>query len=159
MKLSAIKTYLQAVAQLLVSLILLIVVIVDLILEYTRLLLMRCMMCLDTPPSLLKIALLRIDSTEDKTVNSCECYKDRERAIQQILSRWDKKSYYVIAKDRRAFEATEWGQQAMRNNPDRHLYAVLSPTRQENLARIGNVLREMDSVTFSRVLRNAEKVR
>jgi len=157
MKQSAIKTYFQVVAQLLVSLTLLVVVIVALVLEYTKLLLMRCMVCLDTPLSLLKIALLRIDSAEDKTVDSCECYKDREHAIQQVLSLWDKKSYYVIAKDRRTFEATEWGQQAIRNSLDRHLYVVLIPTRQENLARIGNVLREMDDAAFRKVLQNVRK--
>lgn len=82
---------------------------------------------------------------------------DREAAIRQVLSCWSEKSNYTVAKDRRTFEATKWGQRAVRSNPDRHLYAVLRPNRGENLARIGNVLREIDTTTFNRVLRNSEK--
>jgi hypothetical protein len=84
---------------------------------------------------------------------------ERECAVQRILSMWGKKSNWTVAKDRRAFEATKWGQQVIRSNPDRHLYAVLCPTRQENLTRIANVLRAMDAEAFNRVLRNAEKMR
>ncbi len=95
-------------------------------------------------------------SPQSKT-NDCIYQADREAAIRQVLNCWSEKSNYTVAKDRRVFEATKWGQRAVRNNPDRHLYAVLRPTRQENLTRIGNVLREMDAVTFNRVLRNSEK--
>ncbi|MDD5064289.1 MAG: hypothetical protein PHQ35_05970 [Phycisphaerae bacterium] len=84
---------------------------------------------------------------------------ERECAVQQILSMWEKKSNWTVANDRRRFEATEWGQQVARDNPDRHLYAVLYPTRKENLARIANVLRAMDAEAFARVMRNAEKIR
>ncbi len=87
------------------------------------------------------------------------CQTDREQAIEQILSCWAKKSNWTVANDRRVFEATTWGQQTVKNNPDRHLYAVLRPTRKENLERIGNVLQAMDAETFARAMRNAEKVR
>lgn len=90
---------------------------------------------------------------------SYPCKIDRERVIQQILSGWDKKRNWTIANDRRVFEATKWGQRAIRNNPNRHLYAVLRPNREENLGRIANVLREMDDKAFARVTRNAENWR
>jgi hypothetical protein len=84
---------------------------------------------------------------------------ERECAVQQIWSMWGKKSNWTVAKDQRAFEATKWGQQVIRSNPDRHLYAVLCPTRKENLDRIANILRVMDAEAFAMVMRNAEKMR
>jgi hypothetical protein len=84
---------------------------------------------------------------------------EREDSVRQILSMWEKKSNWTVANDRRTFEATKWGQQVIRNNPDRHLYAVLCPTRKENLDRIGNVLRAMDTEAFNRALQDAEKMR
>ncbi|MFZ0035632.1 MAG: hypothetical protein WAK60_11680 [Sedimentisphaerales bacterium] len=83
---------------------------------------------------------------------------ERKYTVQQILSLWEKKSNRTVANDRRVFEATKWGQQVIRSNPDRHLYAVLYPTRQENLTRIGNVLRAMDAEAFGKVTRNAKKM-
>jgi hypothetical protein len=84
---------------------------------------------------------------------------ERECSVQQILSMWEKKNNWTVANDRRTFEATKWGQQVVKNNPDRHLYAVLRPTRKENLDRIANVLRAMDAEAFNRVLQDAEKMR
>jgi hypothetical protein len=84
---------------------------------------------------------------------------ERECSVQQILRIWDKKSNWTVANDRRVFEATKWGLQVVRNNPDRHLYAVLCPTRKENLDRIANVLRAMDAEAFARVTWNADKIR
>jgi hypothetical protein len=118
-----------------------------LITAYVERLLMKSMACLKKPSPWL-IA-----------VNQYNCQADREQVIRYILSAWDKKSDHIIAKDRRTFESTEWGQRAIQNSPDRHLYAVLRPTRKENLERIGNVLREIDSTKLHKVLRNAEKMR
>jgi hypothetical protein len=83
----------------------------------------------------------------------------REDSVQQLLSMWEKKTNWTVANDRRTFEATKWGQQAIKNCHNRHLYAVLRPTRKENLNRIANVLRVMDAEAFARVTRNAEKMR
>jgi hypothetical protein len=87
-----------------------------------------------------------------------DCF-EKEYAVQQILGVWEEKNNRTVANDRRAFEATKWGQQVIRSNPDRHLYAVLYPTRKENLERIANVLRAMDAEAFSRVMYNAKKPR
>lgn len=147
MKLTAIKTYLLTIAQIPVALALLIVACAELLLT-------KCMACLGGA-----LPSLRTNDVMCKAADNRYCHKDREQDIQQILSLWDKESYCVTAKDRQKFEALECGRRAIRNNPDRHLYAVLRPTKQENLGRIGNVLREMDSELFSRVLQKAEKMR
>lgn len=118
-----------------------------LILAYVERLLMKSMACLKNPSTLLQ------------SVNRYNCHADREQAIQHILIAWDKKSDYTIAKGRQTFESTEWGRQAIQNNTDRHLYAVLKPTKKENLERIGNVLREMDFMKLRKVLLNVEKMR
>jgi hypothetical protein len=99
------------------------------------------------------------DKPSEKMVEGYVCQTDREQAIEQILSCWEKKSHWTVTNDRRAFEATKWGQQVIRSRPDRHLYSVLYPTRQENLTRIGNVLRAMDAEAFGRVMRNAKRMR
>ncbi len=156
MKLTAIKNYLLFVPALLV---LLVTTGIELIIAIMELQISRCnyRLQLGVWPQLQTKNIANKPS--DKKADSCICQIDRELTIQQILSCWDKKRNRTIANDRRVFEATKWGQQAIRYNPDRHLYAVLRPTRKENLDRIANVLREMDAEAFARVSRNAEKWR
>jgi len=155
-KLTAIKNYLLFVPALLV---LLVTTGIELIIAIMELQISRCnyRLQLGVWPQLQTKNIANKPS--DKKADSCICQTDREMTIQQILSCWDKKRSRTIVNDRRVFEATKWGQQAIRNNPDRHLYAVLRPTRKENLERIANVLREMDAEAFARVSRNAEKWR
>jgi len=155
-KLATIKYYLLAIPALLV---LLVVTGIELVIALLDLQISKCKYRLELGawPQLRaeKIA----NKPLNKTVDDCVCQIDREQAIEQILSCWAKKSNRTVTNDRRVFEATERGQQVIRSNPDRHLYAVLYPTRQENLDRIGNVLRAIDAEVFARVMRNAEKIR
>ena len=79
-------------------------------------------------------------------------------SIRDALGTWQIVSDKDVNADRETFELTSAGQQAVKTNPDRRLYAVLEPTRAENLKRIENVLLEMDSARLSEVLSNVEKM-
>jgi hypothetical protein len=155
-KQTAFKIYLLAIPKLFS---LLVIVGVELITAFLSLQIRKCRYRLELGvwPQLQtrKVA----ENPPGKILGDYVCPADRERTIRQILSCWAKKSDYIVAKDRQTFEATKWGQRAIRNNPDRHLYAVLRPTRKENLKRIGNVLLEMEQKAFARVTRNAAKFR
>ena len=60
--------------------------------------------------------------------------------------------------DRKIFENPTAGRRAVKNNPDRRLYAVLKPTRAENLRRIENVLCEMDLAVLKKIFHNTAKL-
>jgi len=139
-KVTAIKNYLLAVPALLV---LLAVAGIELVIAFLDLQISKCRYRLQFGvwPQ------LQTKKIENKPIS-------REPTIRQILSCWAGKRSRTVANDRRVFEATKWGRQVIRKNPDRHLYAVLRPTREENLERIANVLREMDDEAFNRTVRN-----
>jgi hypothetical protein len=59
--------------------------------------------------------------------------------IRKTLKRLEKLDNVLIARVREALEKTETGKRAARTNPNRRLYAVLIPTKEENLQRIKNV--------------------
>jgi hypothetical protein len=64
-----------------------------------------------------------------------KCQKD----ICKILKSLGKLDNALIAHIREAFEGTKTGKAAIRANPNRRFYAVLIPTKEENLQRIKNV--------------------
>jgi hypothetical protein len=51
----------------------------------------------------------------------------------------------LLEKARKRIERSDDGKRIVRTNPDRRLYAVLKPTRAENLERIKYVLCAMDA--------------
>jgi len=77
--------------------------------------------------------------------------------IKVILTVLDKQDSYRLNRDRKVFENIETGRQVVADHPDRHLYSVLRPTRQENLRRIENVLRAMSPAALRRVGENARR--
>lgn len=85
-------------------------------------------------------------------------YDNEGTNIKSVLNLLSIQSDRVLDSDRKFLERTTAGRQAVKTNSDRQLYAVLKPTRAENLRRIENVLKEMDSTTLCRVLHNASKV-
>ena len=79
-------------------------------------------------------------------------------SIRDALGTWQGSNNEDVNADREIFELTDAGQRAVKTNPDRRLYAVLEPTRAENLKRIENVFLEMDSANLGEVLSNVERV-
>jgi hypothetical protein len=67
-----------------------------------------------------------------------------EKFVTDLLMLLDRTDNDVqLNNDRKVFENTEEGSRVRADHPDRHLYAILQPTRKENLKRIENVLRSM----------------
>jgi hypothetical protein len=64
-----------------------------------------------------------------------KCQAETHKTLKS-LSKLDN---ILIARVREAFEKTEPGKIAVRKNPNRRLYAVLIPTKEENIQRIKNV--------------------
>lgn len=79
------------------------------------------------------------------------------KGIEDILFVFDKRNNYQLNGDRKVFENTEAGQRVKAGHPNRHLYAVLCPTRSENLKRIKNVLQAMSPAELRRIHNNAER--
>ena len=66
-----------------------------------------------------------------------------------LLDRTDNDS--DLNNDREVFENTEDGRRVRAEHSDRHLYAILRPTRSENLKRIENVLQAMSPDALQRI--------
>jgi hypothetical protein len=64
--------------------------------------------------------------------------------IRKTLKSLGKLDNATIAHIREAFEKTETGKIVVRTNPNRRLYAVLIPTKKENIQRIKNVFDSMN---------------
>ena len=64
-----------------------------------------------------------------------KCQKDIRKTLKSLA----KLDNALIAHIRETFEGTKTGKAAIRANPNRRLYAVLIPTKKENLLRIKNV--------------------
>lgn len=144
--------------------------------NYLQLFVYKCLMRIENPLSmpLAQLAENTIDKTSkststDNTIEISDSQNTIDKAVadtidtamsnvQTILALFSLRSSYKLNQDRQLFEATPAGRQAVVTNPDRHLYAVQRPTRQENLQRIGNVLFEMNPAELSRVLENAGKM-
>jgi len=110
-------------------------------------------------------SLLFLRDVKDSTASTeqqDEPYGDIEActvpvSIRNALGTWKNVNNRDVNADRETFELTSAGKQAVKTNPDRRLYAVLKPTRAENLKRIENVFLEMDSMTLQDVLSRVEK--
>ena len=59
---------------------------------------------------------------------------------------------------RQTIENSEAGRRAVESNPNRRLYAVLKPTKAENLERIANVFKEMEPRQLLALRIRAKKV-
>jgi len=78
-------------------------------------------------------------------------------SISLILNLLSKSDYYTICRFRVVIETqTEAGRRVVKTNPDRHLYAVRFPTKDESLRRIMNVIIGMNPTIRQRVLTNAK---
>jgi len=70
--------------------------------------------------------------------------KMKDDFIKDLLCLLDRTDNdYQLNKDRVVFENTEEGRRIRAEHHDRHLYAILRPTRKENIQRIENVLWSM----------------
>ena len=65
--------------------------------------------------------------------------KKCQTEISKTLKSLGELDNVLIAHVREAFEETETGKQTVRTNPNRRPYAVLIPTKEENIQRIKNV--------------------
>lgn len=85
---------------------------------------------------LIRLGLLSVFMRFSKTDRAMgKCQKDICKTLK-ILGKLDNP---IIAYFREAFEKTKTGKAAVRTNPNRRLYAVLIPTKEENLQRLKNV--------------------
>lgn len=82
---------------------------------------------------------------------------ETDKAIKEILFVLDKQSNWHLNNDRKTFEDTVAGREIVAQHTDRHLYAVLRPSRLENMERIENVLRAMAPYDLTRVHWSASK--
>ncbi|MGB8225597.1 MAG: hypothetical protein WCE45_01835 [Sedimentisphaerales bacterium] len=64
--------------------------------------------------------------------------------ICNTLKAIEKLDKALVAHIREAFEKTKTGQRTVKANPNRRLYAVLIPTKEENIQRIKNVFDSMN---------------
>ena len=76
--------------------------------------------------------------------------------LARVIGLLKKQNSLFVRRTRLILETTEAGRQAKRYHPDRRLYAVLRPTKAEDLKRIENVFNLMDDETRQRVLKNTE---
>jgi hypothetical protein len=112
---------------------------------YLNLLLTRCLVALGNPLSWpLECFSINYGAT-----------KINIKMVIDLLNMLDDK---ILDCNRKVFENTTAGRRAVKNNPDRRLYAVLKPTRVENLRRVENVLYETDSAALNQIFHNAAKV-
>ena len=70
--------------------------------------------------------------------------KSRQTKICKTLKTIEKLDNALVAPIREALEKTKTGQRTVKINPNRRLYAVLIPTKEENIQRIKNVFDSMD---------------
>ena len=70
--------------------------------------------------------------------------KKSRTEIRKTLKAIEKLDKALVAHIREAFEKTKTGQRTVKTNPNRRLYAVLIPTKEENIQRIKNVFDSMD---------------
>jgi len=75
---------------------------------------------------------------------------EKAQYISMIHDYLDTLSDEAIRKMRIKFEVTNAGKQAIRENPERRLYAVLRPNREENIKRIIAAL-ERERINFLKV--------
>ncbi|MHC4460925.1 MAG: hypothetical protein ACYS6W_01310 [Planctomycetota bacterium] len=146
MKKVTVKNCIKTLAQLPVVLILLIAVCIERALVW-------CMVHLSNPMSMPFAKLGLIPKPGDISIDS-EKY-ERDLGIEFILGLVGGKNAFTLNRVRIELEDTKTGRHVASTYPDRHLYSILKPDRTENLARIQNVLREMDNGAFERVLSNA----
>jgi len=117
-------------------------ILIELVGAYLQLCVMRC-----------KARFAAVPGTADSDTKCDYCTSQaRADAIQMIMSIYIGCSGKVIASHRVEYEQVPAGQQAVRTHPDRHLYAVLYPTRSENLRRIKNMLQELDNGTLFEIV-------
>jgi len=103
-----------------------------------------------------RIVKSRPDTIPSDTGNTIET----DTAVKEILFVLNKRNNNLLNIDRETFEDTADGRRAMmeyRQIHNGHLYAVLRPTRAENLQRIENVLRAMTPDALHRVHQHASK--
>lgn len=70
--------------------------------------------------------------------------KKRQTKIRKTLKTVGKLDNALVDSIREALEKTKTGQRTVKTNPNRRLYAVLIPTKEENIQRIKNVFDSMD---------------
>ena len=75
-----------------------------------------------------------------ESVNECAPADSSPQDIKSLLAQLDACSEIVVDAMRFTMEDTPLGQDAIKKNPDRRLYAILKPTKKENLDRIANVI-------------------
>lgn len=124
-------------------------------------LLTKCLLLLENPLShpLADIAKSRneeIAARQGKQVLEARkiIKRTRYRAFLATIMRHNDGKVDAI---RKSLESLGIGCAAAAEHTDRHLYAILKPSRRENLQRIQNVMRALDPNTFNRVLRIPEK--
>ncbi|MCX5632847.1 MAG: hypothetical protein NTW93_04120 [Phycisphaerae bacterium] len=64
--------------------------------------------------------------------------------IHKTLKAVEELDNALVAHIREAFEKTKTGQRTVKTDPNRRLYAVLIPTKEENIQRIKNVFDSMN---------------
>ena len=108
----------------------------------------------------LEICLVRLDNPisspgqELYRVLTKDISKEQESllSIGAIMKLMEKKSDAHVEIFREKYEESEAGHYAKTHNPDKKLYAVLKPNREENLSRIRNVLYSTDPELLNKVL-------
>lgn len=78
--------------------------------------------------------------------------------IETMLRGLSKRDAKWLSRFREGFEGSDAGRKAIATSPNRRLYAVLRPTKLEDLERIRNVLLAMGPDQYQRVLERAEKI-
>jgi len=128
---------------------------------YIELLLTRCLVCLanplSTPFDYKQAPAATSEYNIDTPGPSGEYDTDTVRILYILEALGSRKNNFII-KLREAFERTEAGLRTVKTHPDRRLYAVLRPTRQENLRRIKNALDNMEPAEISRILEAAKEL-
>ena len=124
-------------------------------------LLTKCLLLLENPLShpLADKAKAR---TKEVAANQDKQIREAKKIIKRVEYRAFLATIMRLGDDRvdaarESLEALGIGHAVVAEHPDRHLYAILKPTRRENLRRIQNVMRALDPNTFGRVLRIVEK--
>ena len=88
-------------------------------------------MWLQVPIALVSLAVNYANLFLEKILERLDC---------EIMEHSDALSDADIERTRIRFESTDAGRRAAADSPERKLYAVLKPTREENIRRILNVL-------------------
>jgi len=128
---------------------------------FAEFLLTKCLLLVENPLShpLANTVVSRnkkVAANQDEQIREAKkiVKRTRYRAFLATIMRFDDDKVDAI---RESLESLGVGCAVVTEHTSRHLYAVLKPSRRENLQRIQNVMRALDPYSFEQVLRIAKK--